>query len=329
MVKYCICAGCTYSSHTGHRVHCFPNRTTNEAVFVSWVSFVQQQREDFSSESVTKNTVVCSAHFRLEDYVPGDLLESRMGFRCLDRVRLLAGAVPSIHTPTPTPGAPGSSSAGGSDAAPRRDDLPANTAPVVKTEDCEDMEERPSVTPEPAVKTPEELLNHSESVDQEYPFMMNSPNEDERETSSAVPSVQSSENGKESGQKDVPCQRVKSEDEFSTTNQSENRDIEEDEDEEFSTSLSVGDGHHLVDLGSSSEFIVDEECILQLFKSCRECNRRCTVKKRVRGLKLVVSQVCCFCESRSNWINLLDDDDGDLQINGKDTAHGQTNSAKQ
>lgn len=38
--------------------------------------------------------------------------------------------------------------------------LPANTAPVVKTEDCEDMEERPSVTPEPAVKTPEELLNH-------------------------------------------------------------------------------------------------------------------------------------------------------------------------
>ncbi|KAM6941845.1 uncharacterized protein PEZ65_003840 [Lycodopsis pacificus] len=151
--------------------------------------------------------------------------------------------------------------------------------------------------------------------------MMSSPNEVERKTC---------ENGKESRIKDAACQQPKSQDEWKTTNRSENTDIQE----EFITSLSVGDGRYLVDLGSSSEFIVDEECILQLFKSCRECSRQCTVRKRVKGLKLVVNQACCFCESRSKWTNLPDDDDndeddGDLQINGKDAAHGQTNSAKQ
>lgn len=68
---------------------------------------------------------------------------------------------------------------------------------------------------------------------------------------------------------------------------------------------------------SSSEFIVDEECILQLFKTCRECNRLCTVKKQVKGLKLVISQKCSFCESRWTWTNLPDDDEGNLQINWK------------
>ncbi|XP_039652821.1 uncharacterized protein LOC120556960 isoform X1 [Perca fluviatilis] len=174
----------------------------------------------------------------------------------------------------------------------------------------------------------------SESVHEEYPLMMCSENEVEQETC-AAPSVQSSENGKESGKKDAACQRPKSQKERTTTSQSENkenRDIQEDENEEFSTSLSVGDGRYLVDLGSSSEFVVDEECLFQLFKSCRECNRQCTVRKRVTGLKLVVSQACCFCQSHSKWTNLPDDDDdggGDLQINGKQTALEQTNSAKQ
>ncbi|XP_028421885.1 uncharacterized protein LOC114546913 isoform X3 [Perca flavescens] len=173
----------------------------------------------------------------------------------------------------------------------------------------------------------------SESVHEEYPLMMCSENEIEQETC-AAPSVQSSENGKESGKKDAACQRPKSQKERTTTSQSENkenRDIQEDENEEFSTSLSVGDGRYLVDLGSSSEFVIDEECLFQLFKSCRECNRQCTVRKRVTGLKLVVSQACCFCQSHSKWTNLPDDDDdgGDLQINGKQTALEQTNSAKQ
>ncbi|XP_070773248.1 uncharacterized protein [Enoplosus armatus] len=181
--------------------------------------------------------------------------------------------------------------------------------------------ERPSLLRSSSTET-------CESLHYEYPFMMSSPNEVERETC-AAPSVQLSDNGKESGKKDAACQRPKSQDEWSTTNKmsenKENRDIQEDEDEDFSTSLSVGDGHYLVDLGSSSEFIVDEECILQLFKSCQECNRQCTVRKHVKGLKLVVYQTCCFCQNRCKWTNLPDDDDDDFQINGK--AHGQTNSA--
>ncbi|XP_041789788.1 uncharacterized protein LOC121604356 isoform X2 [Chelmon rostratus] len=187
---------------------------------------------------------------------------------------------------------------------------------------AENRPERPALDRSSSTET-------CESVHYEYPFMMSSPNEAEREASAAA-SVQSSENGKESGKKDAACQRWKSQDEWVTTNQSENkenRDSQEDKDEEFSTSLSVGDGHYLVDLGSSSEFIVDEECILQLFRSCRECNRQCTVRKHVKGLKLVVYQACCFCQSRCKWTNLPGDDDGDFQINGKEAAHEQTNSA--
>ncbi|XP_056227529.1 uncharacterized protein LOC130166165 isoform X2 [Seriola aureovittata] len=163
-----------------------------------------------------------------------------------------------------------------------------------------------------------------------------SPNEDERQTC-AAPFVQPSENGKELRKKDAARQRAESRDKCSATKQSQNkvnRDIQEDEDEEFSTSLSVGDGRYLVDLGSSSEFIVDEECILQLFKLCRECNKQCSVRKRVQGLKLVVYQACCFCQSRCTWTNLPDTDEDDgviddsnFHINGKDTAHEQTNTA--
>ncbi|XP_023137873.1 uncharacterized protein si:ch211-40k21.5 [Amphiprion ocellaris] len=164
-----------------------------------------------------------------------------------------------------------------------------------------------------------------ESVHYEYPFMMSSSNDSEQETC-ADPSVQSSTNGKELQKKDAACQRPKSEDEWSENK--ENAVAEEDE--EFSTSLSVGDGRFLVDLGSSSEFIVDEECILQLFMSCRQCNGQCTVRKHVKGLKLVVYQACCFCQSRSKWTNLPDDDDkkedGHSQINGRDTERGQNTS---
>ncbi|KAM4751094.1 uncharacterized protein FYW61_007062 [Anableps anableps] len=99
--------------------------------------------------------------------------------------------------------------------------------------------------------------------------------------------------------------------------ESENR---AEDDEEFSTSLSVGDGHYLVDLGSSSEFVVDELSLLELFRSCRRCGRHCRVMKRVHGLKIVVNQTCCYCENRFEWTNLPDDfsdeDDKDV-LNGR------------
>ncbi|XP_073320833.1 uncharacterized protein [Pagrus major] len=149
------------------------------------------------------------------------------------------------------------------------------------------------------------------SMGDEYPIMMNSPIEVKQEDSPS-PSVQSSENCKEPQTEDAASQILNSQDESMIINQTENNedsDMPEDEDDEVSISLSVGDGRYLVDLGSSSEYIIDEECILQLFKSCRECNRQCTVRKQVKGLKLVVSQKCCFCESSSKWTNLPDEDD--------------------
>lgn len=78
---------------------------------------------------------------------------------------------------------------------------------------------------------------------------------------------------------------------------------------------------------SPSEFIIDEDCILQLFKTCRKCMRLCTVRKQVKGLKLVVQQTCAFCQSCYKWTNLPDDDKSDIQIQGQDEAHEQGNSA--
>ncbi|XP_074546818.1 uncharacterized protein LOC141805591 isoform X2 [Halichoeres trimaculatus] len=99
-----------------------------------------------------------------------------------------------------------------------------------------------------------------------------------------------------SGDKDIKAEEPKS------------RGFKKDADK-FKNSLTVGDGHHLVDLGSSSEFVVQEECILQLFRTCRACSRHCTVRKQVKGLQLVVSQVCCYCNNLCQWTNLPDDGD--------------------
>lgn len=57
---------------------------------------------------------------------------------------------------------------------------------------------------------------------------------------------------------------------------------------------------------SSTEFVVDEACLLELFKSCQQCGRQCRVTKRIHGLKIVVSQRCCFCDHRFGWTNLPD-----------------------
>ncbi|KAK0135730.1 hypothetical protein N1851_028407 [Merluccius polli] len=95
MVNYCVCAGCTNSCLTEHRVHHFPSRKSK--AFRLWVRFVQVKRADFTAASVTVHSVICSAHFTPESYRQGDLLESQMGFRSKDHVRLIADAVPAVH----------------------------------------------------------------------------------------------------------------------------------------------------------------------------------------------------------------------------------------
>lgn len=103
MVNYCVCAGCSNSSLSGHRVHRFPDRRRDGACFVAWLRFVQVSRRDFMAASVTKNAVVCGAHFRDQDYVPGDLMQFRMGCKSQKCVRLLAGAVPTVHAASGVP----------------------------------------------------------------------------------------------------------------------------------------------------------------------------------------------------------------------------------
>ena len=101
MVKVCVCAGCANSAHSGHRVHTFPKKGT--PVFRSWVRFVQVKRGDFTASSVNSNSVICGAHFIDEDYQQGDVMEHRLGFRSMDRVRLIQDAVPSVQSPGQTP----------------------------------------------------------------------------------------------------------------------------------------------------------------------------------------------------------------------------------
>ncbi len=73
------------------------------------------EETDVTAASVMKNTVVCGAQFRSEDYVPSDIMEFRMGCRSQDHVRLTAGVVPSVHTAISS--GPSSTAASGSAAA--------------------------------------------------------------------------------------------------------------------------------------------------------------------------------------------------------------------
>ncbi|KAI1891205.1 hypothetical protein AGOR_G00141390 [Albula goreensis] len=103
MVHCCVCANCTNSNLSGHRVHVFPSKRS--PVFNSWLKFVQVTRRNFNTNSInTKHSVVCSAHFLDSDYLEGDVLEYRMGFRTKQRVRLKPNAIPSVHTTTKNTG---------------------------------------------------------------------------------------------------------------------------------------------------------------------------------------------------------------------------------
>lgn len=118
MVNYCVCFGCTNSSLSGHRVHRFPNRRTTGDIFRAWVHFVRLKRPDFSSASATRNAVVCGAHFRPEDYNPGDVRGYMMGCRSKTQIRLLPWAVPSVSTTSA--GAPPAVQGSGRHSRPRR-----------------------------------------------------------------------------------------------------------------------------------------------------------------------------------------------------------------
>lgn len=160
----------------------------------------------------------------------------------------------------------------------------------------------------------------SEGAGFEYQLSMSSQSEDEPE-GPAEPSDQAPPPRQEPEVKVCPR---RAEDDDTTTKRQNKGDEKGKMDEQYKASFVVGDGLHFVNLGSSSELVVDEECLLQLFRWCRRCSRQCSVRKRVKGLKLVVSQVCCFCSNRCRWTN-LPDEDSSFSINGKQTVYGQIN----
>ncbi|CAL8306306.1 unnamed protein product, partial [Gadus morhua 'NCC'] len=59
------------------------------------------KRSNFAASSVTRHTVMCEKHFTPDSYNQGDLMESRLGFRRREWVRLANGAVPSVHAGLP------------------------------------------------------------------------------------------------------------------------------------------------------------------------------------------------------------------------------------
>ncbi|XP_073730029.1 uncharacterized protein [Misgurnus anguillicaudatus] len=79
------------------------------------------RRRDFTSASVSKNAVVCSVHFRPDDYNDSDMMEFNMGYRSKNLVRLRVGAVPSVHAARPSSPPGPSSSARGDGAGGKKD----------------------------------------------------------------------------------------------------------------------------------------------------------------------------------------------------------------
>ncbi|CAL8398163.1 unnamed protein product [Boreogadus saida] len=112
MVNCCVCFGCNNSNLSGHRVHRFPNKKDRH--FRAWIRFVQAKRSNFAASSVTRHTVMCEKHFTPESYNQGDLMESRLGFRRREWVRLANGAVPSVHAGLPA-------TSGGSESSTSRE----------------------------------------------------------------------------------------------------------------------------------------------------------------------------------------------------------------
>lgn len=48
--------------------------------FRAWVRFVQMKRQDYTSSSVSTNSVTGSVHFREEDFIEEDLMKIRWDF---------------------------------------------------------------------------------------------------------------------------------------------------------------------------------------------------------------------------------------------------------
>ena len=88
MPQRCIVAGCSNTTKDGYSLHCFPR---DPKVRKIWTQKVKTTRAKWSGP--TESSVVCSAHFRPEDYQDPGLYAD---FNISHKKRLKVDAVPTI-----------------------------------------------------------------------------------------------------------------------------------------------------------------------------------------------------------------------------------------
>ncbi|XP_056464749.1 uncharacterized protein LOC130404150 isoform X2 [Gadus chalcogrammus] len=309
-MRICICGGCSNSNLLSDhlRFHGFPDRRKNGAGFRAWVHFVQVKRKDFFFTSVTKYTYICAAHFRPEDYVSGDMMEFKMGFRSEKRVRLKAGVVPSIHAAAAA--ASGSATGGSEDHGPVRDST---------------IRKRKLCTSRPDAVTGHHTIQarfhdagcqtdppHTVSVGTQTwvsPHGVSDGTQPYREATVACPRV-----GPEtmSGFRDLPlspspigapvfspsnrlCMEMEVEvpitefkvEPLDSSSNPGNSVVKEEPD-----SLATHD---------NAKYIVFEGCLRELFDSCPVCRGQCEVQRRRRGTYVAFSQHCRHCRYSRGW----------------------------
>ncbi|KAL3854921.1 hypothetical protein ACJMK2_028654 [Sinanodonta woodiana] len=102
MVKRCIVGGCSNTKREGVSLHSFP---TNPVSRNQWIKQIRTTRRDWTEPTSDRrdSQVVCSDHFKEDDFDPAFKLKHSFGIR--SSRRLLPNAVPCMFSRHTTQGA--------------------------------------------------------------------------------------------------------------------------------------------------------------------------------------------------------------------------------
>ncbi|XP_059929253.1 uncharacterized protein LOC132473239 isoform X3 [Gadus macrocephalus] len=286
-MRVCICGGCSNSDLLSDhlRFHSFPDRRKDGAGFRAWVHFVQVKRKDIFFASVTKYTFICAAHFRPEDYISGDMMEFKMGFRSEKRVRLKAGVVPSIHA---APAAASGSATGGSE-----DHGPVRDSTIRKRKLCTSRLD--AVTGHHTIQA----RFHDAGCQTDPPHTVSvgtqtwvSPHgvSDGTQPYRGAPGFSPSNRLCMEMEVEVPITEFKVEPLDSSSNPG-NSVVKEEPDSLFGLRATH----------DNAKYIVFEGCLRELFDSCPVCRGQCEVQRRRHGTYVAFSQHCRHCRYSRGW----------------------------
>ncbi len=96
MPASCIAGGCKNTRKGGFSLHVFPKAP--ESIRRSWIQFVRTKRAKWTVP--TENSLLCSAHFKPDDFDSTYLIMKQLMPDTKCTVKLKDGAVPSIHSST-------------------------------------------------------------------------------------------------------------------------------------------------------------------------------------------------------------------------------------